>query len=84
MNVDGSNQTRLTFTSFRNANPTFTADGKKILFDSDRDGNTEIYIMNVDGSNQTRLTNDPADDSNPAVAIDGFESSNCNIVIGPL
>jgi Tol biopolymer transport system component len=36
-------------------------DGKKIAFSSDRDGNTEIYVMNAqDGSNQTRLTDNAA------------------------
>jgi Tol biopolymer transport system component len=30
--------------------------GTKILFDSDRDGNGEIYIMNLDGSGLTNLT----------------------------
>jgi hypothetical protein len=28
----------------------------KIVFTSDRDGDTEIYIMNEDGSDQRRLT----------------------------
>lgn len=37
-----------------------------IAFDSDRDGNREIYIMSPDGSGQTNLTNEPADDRNPA------------------
>ena len=34
----------------------------RIVFDSDRDGNREIYVMNADGTNQTKLTNDPAYD----------------------
>ena len=38
--------------------PTFSPSGKKIAFQSDRDGNTEIYKMNADGSNPTRLTDD--------------------------
>ena len=37
-----------------------------IVFDSDRDGNREIYVMGPDGSSQTNLTNEPADDRNPA------------------
>ena len=40
--------------------PSFSPDGSKIAFSSDRDGNYEIYVMNADGSNQTRLTNNPA------------------------
>ena len=38
----------------------------RIAFDSDRDGNFEVYVMDADGSNQTRLTNNPALDAYPA------------------
>ena len=38
-------------------NPAWSPDGKKIAFDSDRDGNWEIYVMNADGSNPINLTN---------------------------
>jgi Tol biopolymer transport system component len=37
----------------------------QIAFQTDRDGNNEIYIMNSDGSVQTRLTNNPAEDQFP-------------------
>jgi hypothetical protein len=40
---------------------TFPGEDGKIAFSSDRDGNTEIYVMNAqDGSNQTRLTDNAA------------------------
>lgn len=44
------------------ASATFSEeDGTKIAFSSDRDGNTEIYVMNAqDGSNQTNLTDNAA------------------------
>ena len=32
----------------------------EIAFSSDRDGNTEIYVMKADGSGQTNLTHNPA------------------------
>lgn len=44
-----------------------------IAFDSDRDGNREIYVMDPDGSNQVNLTNDPDDDFNPAWSPDGSQ-----------
>src|SRR5512139_209431 len=31
----------------------------QVVFDSDRAGNHEIYVMGTDGSTPTRLTNDP-------------------------
>jgi len=62
MDADGSNQLRLTNNSAKDFGPTWSPDGSKIAFESDRDGNLEIYIMNADGSNQARLTNNPADD----------------------
>ena len=43
----------------------------KIAFVSDRDGNSEIYVMNPNGGGQTRLTNNPAEDIDPAWSPDG-------------
>ena len=43
----------------------------RIAFDSDRDGNSEIYVMNSDGSGQTNLTNNPAEDRGPRWSPDG-------------
>jgi hypothetical protein len=57
MNSDGSGQTQLTTEPKIDAYPALSADGKKIAFASNRDGDfVQIYIMNADGSNQTRLT----------------------------
>jgi Tol biopolymer transport system component len=36
--------------------PAWSPDGSKIAFESQRDGNYEIYTMNADGSGLTRLT----------------------------
>ena len=43
----------------------------EIAFLSDRDGNTEIYIMNPDGDQKKRLTNILALDDNPVFSPDG-------------
>jgi TolB protein len=48
-----------------------TADGERLVFDSDRDGNFEIYTMPVGASEPTRLTTDPAGDYGPAWSPDG-------------
>ncbi len=42
-----------------------------IAFVSNRDGNSEIYVMNADGTGLTRLTNDPGSDVSPAWSPDG-------------
>jgi len=46
--------------------PSWSPDGKKIVFNSHRDGNMEVYVMNADGSNQRNLTNNPGGDRNPS------------------
>ncbi len=71
MNDDGSNQTRLTFNDFGDVEPSFSGDGSKITFRSERDGNWEIYIMNADGTNQTRLTDNSTLDFGPKLSHDG-------------
>src|SRR5215216_18390 len=55
MNTDGSDQTRLTYSSADDFNPEFSPDGSRIAFSTSRDGNAEIYVMNADGTHQTRL-----------------------------
>ena len=37
--------------------------GRQIVFESERDGHTEIYVMDADGSNQRRLTYTVGEDS---------------------
>jgi Tol biopolymer transport system component len=34
-------------------------DGKKLTFNSGRDGNFEVYMMNADGSDQRNISNSP-------------------------
>ena len=43
----------------------------RIVFESNRDGQLEIYRMDADGSAPTRLTNDAAADNLPAISPDG-------------
>jgi Tol biopolymer transport system component len=45
--------------------------GARLAFNTDRDGNFEIYLMNGDGTGLVNLTNHPAFDANPAWSPDG-------------
>ena len=57
MNADGSNVQRLTNNNVIDFFPSWSPDGRKIAFTSDRNGNMEIYVMNADGNNQHPITN---------------------------
>jgi Tol biopolymer transport system component len=37
------------------ADPTWSPDGRKLAFVSNRDGRNGVYVMNADGSGQQRL-----------------------------
>jgi Tol biopolymer transport system component len=51
--------------------PSRSADGAKIAFQSKRDGTPEIYLMNNDGTNQRRLTFNTKQDAEPAWSPNG-------------
>jgi TolB protein len=60
MNPDGSNQKQLTDepAPASSDNPTFSPDGKKIIFDTQRRKRPEIWVMNSDGSDERVLVSD--------------------------
>ena len=91
MAADGKNQRRLTNNRADDWSPSWSPDGKRIAFVSERDGHvhrripwftSEIYVMDADGSNQLNITNNPHDDRSPSWSPDGkrivFESDRNN------
>ena len=56
MNADGSGQRNLTRNPAHDGGGSWSPDGKKIVFVTNRDGNGELYVMNADGSGQRNLT----------------------------
>ncbi|HWS98654.1 MAG TPA: hypothetical protein VN256_00180 [Pyrinomonadaceae bacterium] len=60
MNVDGTSVVRLTSTQ-DNFNPTWSPDGRRVVFTSHREGDYHVYTMNADGTNVRRLVTDRGD-----------------------
>jgi Tol biopolymer transport system component len=90
MSSDGTDQRQVTFgNDHYNWIPCFSSDGRRIFFETTRDGNREIYVMNVDGSNPTNLTKHPRNDHHPACSPDGQrvafmtgrDQNNCEICV---
>ena len=71
MNADGSEVTKLTTNPADDYEPVWSPDGGKIAFVSNRDGNSEIYVMSTDGSGQTNLTNNTDEEGCPIWSPDG-------------
>lgn len=55
--VDGSQYRRLTDDPFRDRGPSWTPDGQRIGFYSDRGGSYQVWTIRPDGSGLTRVTN---------------------------
>ena len=71
MDADGGNPMALTTSSSTDWFPTWSPDGTRIAFSSERDGNPELYVMNRDGTNDVRLTEQPGNDIVPKWSPDG-------------
>jgi serine/threonine protein kinase len=52
--------------AFKESNPAWAPDNQWIVFNSERDGNPEIYVMTSTGKLQTNLSKSPAKDIHPA------------------
>ena len=73
MDADGSNNQRLTTGSSNETRPSYSPDGMKILFSSDRDGDNDLFVMDSDGTNVQQLTSNDISDSDASWSLDGTQ-----------
>ncbi len=68
--------------------PSWSADGERIVFQSHRDGDWDIYVMNADGSGVEPLTENDDVDWWPSLSPDGgriaFAVSNLDVYYGEI
>jgi TolB protein len=69
--ADGTNQFQLTNNQDFDGEPSWSPDGQKIAFTSDRNGNMDIFVMDINGRNVIQLTSHEADDFSPTWSPDG-------------
>ena len=75
MNADGSNQRQITNLGGANFGPSWTPDGRRIVFSSNyknpRSRNFELYLVNLDGSGLEEITHHEEFDGFPMFSPDG-------------
>ncbi|HET9344059.1 MAG TPA: hypothetical protein VFO05_00030 [Candidatus Limnocylindrales bacterium] len=72
MPVDGSGPPeRITDAAGDDRSGAWSPDGTRLVFDSTRDGNTDLYVVDADGSNSVRLTADAGEDWAASWSPDG-------------
>jgi Tol biopolymer transport system component len=74
MNADGSGAVPLTGGEFVDSNPSFSPDGRRVVFDRAPAGDsrdTRIFIVNVDGSGLRQLSDEGGRDSDPTFTPNG-------------
>ncbi|MBI5641224.1 MAG: PD40 domain-containing protein [Nitrospirae bacterium] len=70
-NADGTGLKKITDNPKYDAEPIVSADGRQIVFGSQREGDFDIYIMNAGGTNLRRLTDRVGYDGGPWFSSDG-------------
>lgn len=56
---DDSSAVNLTGAAKRDRYPVWSPDGRQLTFNTNRDGNSEVYVMNADGSQPRNISNSP-------------------------
>lgn len=65
MNVDGSNVRQLTTAEVQEDGPSWSLDGKKIVFQRWESDHAQLYIIGADGTGESKLSTQAVDDYSP-------------------
>jgi Tol biopolymer transport system component len=75
MNADGSGQRQITQLGGANFGPSWTPDGKRLIFSSNykqpRSGNFDLYLIGLDGTGLEQVTMHESFDGFPMFSPDG-------------
>ena len=75
MNADGSNQHQITHLGGANFGPSWTPDGRRLIFSSNykqpRSGNFDLFLVNLDGTGLEQVTTHESFDGFPMFSPDG-------------
>lgn len=71
LDIDNQKVSKVIDDKSNNSFPSWSPDGERFAFTSDRDGNQEIYIANLKGEILSRVTNNSVTDDNASWSKDG-------------
>jgi len=77
--VHGFTATRLTSDPASEIQPSFSPQGDKVAYASNRSGNWDIWVIGVDGTNPVRLTTGISNDIHPSWSPDGKNIVYCSL-----
>ncbi len=71
VSTDGKDVVQLTVDEAEDIAPSWSPDGKKVVFASNRSGNFDLWLLNLEKKTLVQLTNNPAEDNHPVWTPDG-------------
>jgi TolB protein len=77
--IDGVALTQLTSDLAADVQPTFSPDGRRIAFASNRAGDWDIWVLDIAQGDVVQVTSGPADDIHPSWSPDGALLAYCSL-----
>ena len=79
--VDGVAVTQLTSDPASDVQASFSSDGNRVAFASDRGGNWDIWVISTHGGQPVQITSGPADEVHPSWSPDGSQLVFCSLPV---